>query len=84
MNLVKKRDGCIKARYSADGSKQRRMEGYVKSDATSSTVHNESIFTTAATGAHEDRDVMILDIPGAFLHALANNEVIMLLTGIQL
>ena len=70
MNLVKKRDGRIKARCAADGSKQRRMEGYVKSDATLPTVHNESVFITAAIDSHEERDVMILDIPGAFLHAL--------------
>ena len=66
MNLAKKRDGRIKARCAADGNKQRRMEGYVKSDATSPTVHNESVFITAAVDTHKDRDVMILDIPGAF------------------
>ena len=81
MNLVKKRDGRIKAQCAADGSKQRRMEGYVKIDTTSPTVHNESIFLTAAIDAHKDRDVMILDIPGAFLHALTKEEVIMLLRG---
>ena len=84
MNLVKKRDGCIKAQCAADGSKQRRMEGYVKSNVTSPTVHNERVFITAAIDAHKDRDVMILDIPGAFLHALTKDKVIMLLTAINL
>ena len=41
MNLAKKRGGRIKARCAADGSKQRRMEGYKKEDATSPTVHNK-------------------------------------------
>merc|ERR1712086_191879 len=61
MNLVKKRDGRIKARCAADGSKQRRIEGYVKSDTTSPTVHNKSVFITAAIDTHYDRDAMILD-----------------------
>ena len=39
------------------------------------------MFTTAAINTHEDRDVMILDISGAFLHALTKDEVIMLLRG---
>ena len=43
MNLVKKRDGHIKARCAAGRSKQRRMEGHVKGDATSPTVHNKSV-----------------------------------------
>ena len=81
MNLVKKRYGRTKARCAADGSKQRRMEGYVKSNATLPTVHNESVFITVAIYAHEDRDTMVLDIPGAFLHALTKDEVIMLLRG---
>ena len=42
------------------------MEGYVKSDATSPTVHNECISITAAKNANEERDVMILDTPGVF------------------
>jgi hypothetical protein len=57
------------------------MAGYKKEDATSPTVHNESVFITAAIDANEGRDVMILDIPGAFLHALTKDEIIMLLRG---
>ena len=44
-------------------------------------MHNESVFITAAIDAHKDRDVMILDISGAFLHALTKDKVIMLLRG---
>ena len=53
----------------------------MKSDATSPTVHNKSVFIVADIDAHKDRAVMILDIPGAFLHALTKDEVIMLLRG---
>ena len=81
MKLVKKRDGRIKACCAADGRKQRRMEGYVKINATLPTVHNESVFITVAIDAHEERGVMIFDIPGAFLYALTKDEVIMLLRG---
>jgi hypothetical protein len=40
--------------------------GYKKEDKTSTTVHNESVFTTIVIDAKEGRDVMILDIPGLF------------------
>ena len=39
------------------------------------------MFITACIDAKEGRDVMILDIPGAFLHALTKEEVVMLLSG---
>ena len=57
------------------------IEGHTKGDATSPTVYNKSVFITAAIDAHEDRDVIILDIPVTFLHALTKEEVIMLLRG---
>ena len=53
----------------------------MKSGATSPTVHNKSVFIKTAIYAHEDRDVMILDIPGVFLHALTKYDVIILLRG---
>ena len=31
--------------------------------------------------AHEERDVAIIDIPGAFLHALTDEEIYMILRG---
>ena len=48
MFLVEKRDGRIKARGVADGSKQRTMPGYKKEDASSPTVSNEGIMITCA------------------------------------
>ena len=36
---------------------------------------------TSAIEAHEERDVAIIDIPGAFLHALTDEESYMILCG---
>ena len=36
---------------------------------------------TSAIEAHEERDVAIIDIPGAFLHALTDEEIYMLIRG---
>jgi hypothetical protein len=63
--LVEKRDGTIKGRTVADGSKQR---AYIsKEKATSPTVMTESIMLTATIDAKEGRDVMTADIPNAFV-----------------
>ena len=70
MHLVKKRDGRVRARGCADGSKQRKEPGYKKGNTASPTVHNDSTFITSAIDAKEGRDVMIVDLPGAFLHTL--------------
>ena len=44
-------------------------------------VHNEMLFVTSAIDAIKGGDVMIIDISGAFLHALTKNEVSVLLRG---
>ena len=68
VNLVKqKRDGTIKGRTCADGSKQKRYLGKDGSVA-SLTVSLESLFTTLVIDAHEERDVANFDIPRAYLH----------------
>ena len=36
---------------------------------------------TSAIEAHEERDVAFIDIPGAFLHVLADEEIYMILCG---
>ena len=81
MFLTQKRDGRVKARGVADGSKQRRRPGYKKEDAASPTVSNEGVMITGAIEAHEGRDVVTFDIPGAYLHALSDKQTIMLLKG---
>jgi hypothetical protein len=79
MFLKEKRDGKIKGRTCADGRKQR--EGSTKSDATSPTVALESVLITATIDAFERRDVAIVDVPGVFLTADMDKEVIMCLRG---
>ena len=81
MFLVEKRDGRIKARGVADGSKQRQKPGYKKDDSLSPTVSNEGVMITCAIEAHQKSNVACIDIPGAFLHAMTDEEIIMLLRG---
>ena len=73
MNIKKKRDGKIKARGCADGRKQR---GYIlKEEVSSPTVSYDSLMLSCAIDAHERRNVVTADIPGAFLQSkLADDE----------
>ena len=59
--LVEKRDGRIKSRLVANGSKQRNW--MTKEDTSSPTAYIESVLITAAIDAKEGRDVMCCDIP---------------------
>jgi hypothetical protein len=65
MFIKKKRCGKIKARGCADGRKQR--EHTTKEEASSPTVATESLLLTCAIDAKEERDVAVVDIPGAFM-----------------
>ena len=62
MFLKDKRGGNFKGRACADGQKQR--EGSQKKDAIYPVVELELVFITSAIGAHESRDVDVVDIPG--------------------
>ena len=42
---------------------------------------NDSVMIQSTIDAHEEREVVTLDIPGAFLHADLDEEVVMLLRG---
>ena len=53
--ITKKRNGDIKARKVADGSKQRSYDGYGKSDGSSPTVATDSIFLTGVVDVKEGR-----------------------------
>jgi hypothetical protein len=79
MFLKEKRDGMIKGRACADGRKQR--EKAVPGGATSPMVAVESVMITAAIEAHERRNVVVVDIPGAFLSADMDEVVIMAIRG---
>jgi hypothetical protein len=82
MFLKRKRTGQIKARGCADGRKQR--EYTTKEAAASPTVSNEAVFLTAAIEAKEQRDTAVVDIPGAFMQAPQDDEVVHVrLTGIM-
>ena len=65
MLLTEKRDGTIKGRKVADGSKQRTWMS--KDEAASPTVALESLFLTAIIDAKENREVAIVDLPNAFI-----------------
>jgi hypothetical protein len=69
--LVEKRDGRVKARTCANGSTQRTYVS--KEEAASPTVMTESILLTATIDAEEDRDVMTVDIPNAFVQTDMEN-----------
>jgi hypothetical protein len=79
--ITKKRNGDIKARKVADGSKQRSCGGYDKSDGSSPALVTESIFMTGVVDAHNGRHVAVLDVANAFLRADNNENITMLLRG---
>jgi hypothetical protein len=74
MFLKRKRCGKIKGRGCADGRKQRPHID--RADAASPTVATESVFLTAVIDALENRDVAIVDIPGAFMQVDLDDETI--------
>ena len=61
MFIVEKRNGDIKARKCAIGSKQRTFPGYVKSEWASPTVSTDSVIITSVIEAHQGRDVAVID-----------------------
>ena len=67
MFMKRKRNGKVKGRGCADGRKQRAWTS--KADSTSPTVATEAVFLTAVIDALENRDVAIVDVPGAFMQA---------------
>ena len=79
--LTKKRNSDIKGRKVGDGSKQRTFEGYIKSDAASPTVSIDGLLITCAIDGYENRDVIVADIPEAFLNTDNPDYVLMCLRG---
>jgi hypothetical protein len=77
--LKEKRNVTVKARSCANGSVQRSH--VAKEEAASPTVALESVFVTAAIDARENREVVTIDIPGAFLHATNDDYVVMRMNG---
>ena len=81
MFITENRNGDIKARKVADGSKQRTYDGYNKSDGSSPTVATDSIFLTGVIDAKAQRAIAIVDIANVFLHAENYEKILMLLRG---
>ena len=79
MFLKRKQCGKIKARGCADGRKQRGKIPH--EDTTSPTMSTEAVFLTAMIDALEDRDIAVIDIPGAFMQADMDDEVIIRFKG---
>ena len=81
MFIVEKRNGDIKARKCAVGSKQRKFPGYVKSEWAYPTVSMDGVILTSTIEAHEGRDVAVNDLPNVFLNADNNEQTLVLLKG---
>ena len=79
--ITEKRNGDIKARKVADGSKQRTYNVYDKADGSSPTVTTEIIFLNGVVDAREGREVAVIDVANVFLHAYNDERVLMLIRG---
>ena len=79
--ITEKRNGDVKARNVAIGSKQRMYDGYNKRNGSSPTVNTASVFITGVVDTHECRAVTMLDIKNAFLNDENDEYVLMLLRG---
>ena len=79
MFLKQKRCGRIKGRGCADGRKQRIWT--TKEDSTSPTVSTEAVLLTSVIDAKERREVITVDIPGAFMQGDQDETVHMKLEG---
>ena len=79
VNIIEeKRDGRVKGRTCANGSKQRQYLKEYESVA-SPTVGLESLITTLLTGVYEGRNFISFDVPGAFLQAEMSDYKLVLL-----
>ena len=67
MFLKRKRCGKVKGRGCTDSRKQRAY--IAKEEATAPTVSTEAVFLTTVIDALENREVAVLDVPGAFMQA---------------
>jgi hypothetical protein len=79
MFLKERRNGTIKGRACADG--RRQHETAVPGAATPPTVSLEAVLITATIDAYEEQDAAIVDVPGAFLSADMDEEIIMTIQG---
>ena len=74
MFVKRKRNGTLKSRFLADGSQQVRSLSQI--DASSPTVSTEAVFIQSAIDAMEKRHHATVDVEGAYLHSLMDEEVL--------
>lgn len=77
--IKEKRDGSLKGRTCADGSKQHGK--YTHAETGSPTISNDALFISIMIDAFERRDVATADIAGAYLHALMKDFITMRFVG---
>jgi hypothetical protein len=77
--LRQKKNGAVKTRSCANGNPQR--EHIAKEEAAAPTVALELVFLTSTIDAKETREVVTINIPGAFLHVDNEDYVIMKMVG---
>jgi hypothetical protein len=77
--LRQKKNRAVKARSCANGNPQR--EHIAKEEAAAPTVVLDLVFLTSTIDGKENREVVTIDIPGAFLHADNEDYVIMKMVG---
>jgi hypothetical protein len=73
--LRQKKNGAVKVRSCANSNPQR--EHIAKEEAAAPMVTLELVFLTLTIDAKENREVVTINIPGAFLHADNEDYVIM-------
>jgi hypothetical protein len=67
--LRQKKNGAVKVRSCANGNPQREHIAKEKEEAAAPTVALELVFLTSTIDAKENREVVTINISGAFLHA---------------
>jgi hypothetical protein len=82
MFLKEKWNGDVKALSCANRSVQRSH--IAKEEAALSMVGLKSVFASAAIDAKENRAVVTINIPGAFLHTTNEDYVVMQMNGMRL
>ena len=70
--VTQKRDGTVKGRTCANGSKQRQWMS--KEDTSSPTVSLEAVLLTCTIEAKEEREVAVVDVPNAFIQTEYEGE----------
>jgi hypothetical protein len=70
--VEEKRDGTIKARKVISGNKQR--DYITKEDVSSPMVTAEAVMLTCVIDAQEERDVVVVGIPNAFVQTVVSEE----------